>query len=117
MSNSEPGFVAATSYGSVKRDRFACLEGTFDTGILRTKPLELHGSTLHVNADVRFGRMQVSVLNPDGTDALDGTGEVGEKDSLDLSIPLDGLSQLKGRTVCLEFRLSNGRIYSFWMED
>ena len=113
--NDEPSFIAATSYGSIKRDRFAGLEASFDQGVLLTKTIQPSGRTLHINADIRFGRLQVKVLNADGKPIGGMDCRIREQDSLDFVLPLE-LMKTK-QPIRLEFRLSNGKLYSFWTDD
>ena len=109
-------FRAGVGMGTIKRDRFAALEASFEAGTLRTKPLVFEGARLHVNADVEFGLLEVTVLDADGGPLEGMRARVRGQDSVDVPVPLDGLAALSGKPVRLEFTLQNGHLYSFWVE-
>ena len=106
-------FRAGVGFGSIKLDRFCAMEATFDTGVLRTKPLLLDGRSLHMNVEAPFGRIGVRLLGPDGAE-LCGTA-VQETDGIDLPLDLD-LAGCGGQPVSVEFHITNARLYSFWVE-
>ncbi len=109
-------FRAGVGMGSVPVDRFAGLEASFDTGRLVTRPLLIQGQTLHVNADVRFGILEVSVLTETG-EPIEGCGTVIlSEDGVDIALPVDLGAVPIGAPVRLEIRLTNGRLYSVWAE-
>ena len=106
--------ACGAGFGTVKLDRFVAMEATFDAGQLRTKPLVIDGDLLHINANVAFGRLEVAVLDADGT-ALEGAcGVVANRDDIGIPVPIPGLGALRGRPLRLLFRLYNGQLFSFW---
>ena len=119
--------IAGLGLGSIKRDRFAALEGSFATGTMRSKPLSLAGEVgdsrgrqrqpnLHVNAEIPFGVLEAVFLEVNGDPIPGMTARVQERDSIDISIPMPGIEKLTDRPVRLELKVSNGRLYSFWVE-
>ena len=121
-------YIAGLGLGSIKRDRFAGLEGSFATGVLRTKPLSLakdvggsngsrSGLGLHVNAEVPFGVLEAGFLEVNGDPIPGMTARVQEQDSTDIPLPIPDIEKLTDRPVRLEIRVSNGRLYSFWVKQ
>ena len=109
-------FRAGVGLGSVKLDRFAAMQATFDTGTLVTRPLVFEGGRLRVNAAVEFGALEVSLLDANG-DSIEGMrARITGLDGTDLPVPMDGLGRLAGRPSCIRFDLQNGNLYSFWIE-
>ena len=109
-------FRAGIGAGLVKLDRFAGLEATFDTGKVRTKSVVLDGGTLHLNANVRYGKLNIVVLDDKKRLPIEGLeAEVQEMDSTDIAMPLKGLEKLKETPVRLEISVTNGKLYSLWM--
>jgi len=106
-------FVAGVGCGTIKVDRFAALEASFDAGTVRTKPLLYDGQRLHVNADVKFGRLEVALLDADGNEIEGSHANVQGQDGTDIAVPLNGLGPHAGQPVRLEFTIHNGRLYSF----
>jgi len=99
--------------GVVKIDRFCGMEASFDTGTLRTKPLLLDGRRLHLNAEAPFGRISITLMRPDGTAIAVATMQ--EIDDIDLPVEIN-LTELNGQPVCLEFNITNARLYAFRVE-
>jgi hypothetical protein len=104
---------SAVGLGTIKRDRFAAMEASFDAGTLRTRPIVFHGQRLHVNAGVKFGTLTVALLDQKGT-ALQ-KAVVQAQDGVDLPVPLK-LAGAAGKPVRLEFTLANAQLYSFWID-
>lgn len=123
-------FGGAVGLGSVKLDRFAALESTFDAGALRTKPILFEGTRLHVNANVKVGKLTVKALNEKGEPLPHMEAEVKEADGVDLLLPMKGFGKpatlragagrragkYANKPVRLEFALQNGQLFSFWID-
>jgi len=109
-------FRAAVGLGTIKLDRFAAMQASFEAGTLRTKPLIFEGRRLHLNAAVEFGTLEVRVLDADGEPLEGMQAIVTGQDAVDIPVALAGLEALRGRPVRLEFVLRNGRLYSFWFD-
>jgi len=106
-------YESAVGFGTIARDRFAAIEATFDPGVLRTRPLLLAGRRLHVNAGLKFGAMTVALLDPQGR-AVEKASVRGQ-DGIDLAVPLK-LDAAAGKPARLEFTITNGQLYSFWVD-
>jgi hypothetical protein len=106
-------YRAAVGIATTKQDRFAAMEASFDAGKLLTKPLILDGPRIHVNANVSFGSLEVTLLDPEGQPLERMQAKVSETDATDIPIPLD-LSAFLGKPLRIQFTLANGQLYSFW---
>src|SRR6185295_19071473 len=51
---------------TIQRDRFVSLDASFDGGEIRTKPLNLKGKRLHLNAQSDFGEINVEAFDVAG---------------------------------------------------
>jgi len=106
-------FTGGVGMGTVRLDRFAAMQATFDAGTLLTKPIVFEGGALHLNAAVEFGLLDVAVLGAEGEPIEGMAARIEGVDGVDLHVPLDGLDRLSGRPIRLCFTLRNGRLYSF----
>ena len=105
------------------RDRFASINASKDTGTLITRPLNFHGSKLHVNAAVApGGRLRVGIATRDGKpvpsyDTADCLPIDG--DGIDLPVAWKGREELAGlddSQVRLRFQMRDAKLFSFWIE-
>jgi hypothetical protein len=108
--------LAGVGMGSVRLDRFAALESSFETGTLRTRPLMLQGRQLHVNAAVEFGQLDVALLDEQGEPIEGLKATVRGRDEADIPLCLPSLGSVAERPVRIEFTLANGRLFSFWVD-
>lgn len=109
-----PPFRGAIGLATLKRDRFVAMEASFQPGKLRTKPFTHNGKRLHVNAAVPFGILDIGLLGEGGRVMQKAT--IQGKDSVDIVVSeLTSFSAVAGQPVQLEFSLSNGRLFSFWV--
>jgi len=106
-------FRAGVGMGTVKLDRFCAMEASFDTGILQTKPLLLDGHRLHFNAEAPFGRIGITLIGAEGNEIE--SAMMQEVDGIDLPVEMN-LSGVAEEPVVLEFRVTNARLYAFWVE-
>jgi hypothetical protein len=95
------------------RDRFVALQGSFDNPELLTKPLLLKGTTLHLNANARFGELTIWINDENGK-------EVGKSETITtdaLAIPVKwktDVSEVLAKPVTLRIRLKNAELFSLW---
>ena len=104
---------------TVKRDRFVCLEASFDGGYAETQPLILPEGFLHVNTQSRFGTLRVIVCDGEGRPIPGGESKPLSEDSLDAVVEWDTRSLMEfaqGRSVRFRFELKNAKLYSFWID-
>jgi hypothetical protein len=110
-----PPYRGGIGLATLKRDRFVAMEASLRPGTLRTKSFIHQGRQLHVNAAVKFGALTVSLLNADGSVQQKVT--VQGQDAVDIPMPeLTGLAARSGQPTRLEFNLTNGRLFSFWID-
>src|SRR5207247_9301583 len=57
---------SSIGFATIKRDRFVALEASFDGGEIETKPLQLKGPALHLNAKSDFGEIVVEMFDGHG---------------------------------------------------
>ena len=100
------------------RDRFVSIDGAENAGIVVTRPLDLAGHYLHLNAAAR-GRIRVAVLDEQGR-AISGLGLDDciplAEDALDVQVARKGRDALdvQGR-LRLQFELREAALFSFWI--
>jgi hypothetical protein len=103
-------------FATIQRDRYVALQASFDGGEIVTKPVQLQGRKLHINAKADFGEIIVEVLGMD--DRLLATSKPIQRDSLNLpvewNVPADW--PLEAR-VKLRLKLKNARLFALWCED
>jgi hypothetical protein len=105
---------------TMPRDRYVAREAGAEVGILRTPPLLLRGTKLTVNTDASHGELKVQICDTDGKPINGFT----EKDfravkTNTVDEPLrwkEPLSELNGKTVRLEFLLTNSQLFAFGLE-
>ena len=100
-------------FATVKRDRFVSLDASFDGGTILTKPLQLKGTSLHLNAKADFGEIVVEVLDADSKVAAE-SNPIAE-DGLDIPVAW-AEGELEGVTgpVTLRIILENARLFALW---
>jgi len=104
---------------TLRRDGFCSMESSFDGGCLTTVPLFLPRGDLHLNLKSDFGSAQVEVLDENGAPIPGAVSLPLRTDCCDATVSFpDGftMDSVLGRPVCLRFRLSNARLFSFWSE-
>ena len=101
------------------RDRFVSIDGAENAGIVVTRPLDLAGHYLHLNAAAARGRIRVAVLDEQGR-AIPGLGLDDciplAEDALDVQVAWKGRDALdvQGR-LRLQFELREAALFSFWI--
>lgn len=111
--------VGSIGLGTLRLDGFFSLDAGDETGTLVTKPLQLTESDLHVNADASGGQLRIAVL--------DEQGQPLPQFTLEDCIPMTSdsvrhqvrwkdanVAELAGRTVRLQFELTQTELYAFW---
>jgi hypothetical protein len=103
----------AIGFGTVRRDRFVSLGASFDGGRIVTKPLDLRGSRLHLNAKSDFGEIVVEALGPDGQVIARSTPI--REDGLDVPVAWEegSLDKVRGPIV-LRITLRNALVFALW---
>ena len=106
---------AAICLATLRRDGFISLDAADTEGIVQTKLFTVPGGRLHVNADVADGELVVETLSSDGKVAWRSTPINGDRSREEVRFD-EGDNTLNGKMVSLRFRLTNGKIYSYWFE-
>jgi hypothetical protein len=98
---------------TVARDRFVSLSASFDGGLLVTKPLQLRGRRLHLNAKADFGQISVEVLDPRGKVLV--RSKPVRADGLDLPVEWPaGTSEKLSTPVVLRITVRNALLFALW---
>jgi hypothetical protein len=102
-------------FASIKRGRFVSLEASFDGGEVITKPLVFKGSELFLNANCRFGSIQVSLLDEKGNEIPGWTSIVTAKDDIAIPVAFNqrDIESFAGQKISLRFTLSNAQLFGF----
>ena len=102
----------------LRLDGFASVAGSFDGGRLTTRPFELAGGELRVNAKADHGSLRVELLDEE-EGVLPGYGADRcvpiEEDGVDLPVRWWGARGLPPGPVRLRLHLVNARLYSYWV--
>lgn len=112
----EPQHERQIGLARMKRDRYAALETTHESGRLVTRPLICPGGRLTINADAREGEIHMRLLNADGQPIEPSTAirQVAKRDELAADIRLEKqLESRRGQPVRLEFSLQHASLYGF----
>lgn len=114
--NSSPEKWSAIGLARVRRGRFLSLEASFDGGTVTGIPFLLQGETFEINANTRYGTIDIELQSPQGEPLLDGwSARVSNEDdtAVPVTFPAGPLSQLAGQTVQAHFTLRNAQLYGF----
>lgn len=110
-----------TGLATLRRDGFASLDASATPGSVTTVPVQFKGRFPFVNVAAGGGELRAEIL--------DGAGKPIAPFSLENCVPIKtdstrqrlawhgvaDLSALVGQTVRFRFRLTNGRLYAFWV--
>ncbi len=114
---------ARLALAKLRLDGFFFLEAKEKPGTVVTKPFNLEGRRLEVNADARAGQVQIEILDADGKAIPGFSGkdatEYQAVDNLRLKPAWKDnkdLSALKGKVVRIRFRLVSARLYAFQIQ-
>src|SRR6185436_8556576 len=99
---------SSIGFATIKRDRFVALEASFDGGEIVTRPLQLKGRTLHLNAKSDFGEIIVELL--DVNDKVLTRSTSMQRDSLDIPVEWTGDPGKPPELIKLRIKLSNARL-------
>ena len=101
----------------MKKDRYVALAPGREEGMLRTPSFVVPGNRLTVNADASRGEVRVRLLDQDGK-PLKALGDAearpitGDTLAAEVRWPKP-LSALRGKPVCLEFRVRQAALFGF----
>jgi hypothetical protein len=110
-----------TSLAVLRRDGFTSMDAGATPGTLTTRPVRFGGKHLFVNVDAPAGELRVEVLDDRG-EVLAPFGAANcvpvRADKTAHGVSWKGaadLGEVAGKTVKFRFRLTNGKLYAFWV--
>jgi len=116
--------AGAICMARLRMDGFVSLKGGVEWGSVLTKPVQVTGGELRVNADAWRGRVCPEVVDADTGECLPGYSREDVMpmmaDSTDEAVRWrehPDLAGLRGRTVRLRFWLWQSELYAFWFGD
>ena len=102
----------------LRRDGFMSLDASDQEGRLTTKPFELNGRRLFINASVgKSGHVIVDVLNKSGNAVATSEPIVGDRPQVALRWERGTIANMEGTSLRLRFRVFNARLYSYWIDN
>ena len=114
---------SALCLARLRMDGFVSLKGGVEWGAVLTKPLDVSGAALHINADSWRGRVLTEVIDAGSGQPIDGYTKEdcipAIVDSIDERVQWRGrrdLSELAGRAIRLRFHLWQAELYSYWID-
>jgi hypothetical protein len=100
-------------FATVQLDRFVSLAASFDGGQIVTKPMEIKGKVLHLNATSDFGEILVEALDKDGRTVAES--KPVQQDALDIAVEWkQGSLGGSESPVTLRITLKNAHLYAIW---
>ena len=106
--------VCTTGLATLRRDGFASMDAGESEGTLTTRTLSFGGRHLFVNLDAPEGELRVELL--DGTKVLSTSAPLkGNGTKLRVEWPDGELVSEALKPRRFRFRLTKGRLYSFWV--
>jgi len=98
-------------FATVLRDRFVGIEASFDGGEVLTKPLQILGKELHLNARADFG--QIVIEATDRVGKLLAVSKPIKGDALDLLVDWEKPFDLR-IPVTLRIKMENAQLFALW---
>ena len=99
---------------TLRRDGFVSVEAGKEEGFLLTQPLQIEGSTLHLNVECR-GWLRVELTDDTGVPLQGYAAQVGAGDGLDVALDFAApLEALQAREVRLRISMQRANLYSYW---
>ena len=119
----EREWQTAIGLATIRLDGFVSVDGGASEGSLTTKPLQLKGQSLYVNADAAGGQLTAEVIDAATGDVIGAFTKAGcnavTGGSVKQKVSWSGaanLSSVRNRPVRLRFNLKNAKLYAFWTE-
>lgn len=117
--HNDPKGEMGIGLATLRLDGFVCLAAKEKLGRVVTKPFKLEGNKLRVNVDATDGELSVEVLDSDSNPSQGFSGSHAPTydgvDELRCEPTWEGedLSELKGKTIQLQFNIRNAKLYAF----
>jgi hypothetical protein len=105
--------VGRIGLARIKSGRFLALEASFQGGFVLTKPLVIDGAACYLNANTRYGSIDVALLGPKGDELSKSV--VQGKDDIRIKADFDEqtLNDIKGKPIQIRFTVRNAQLYGF----
>jgi len=114
--------AGALSLAILRPDGFVSADGEA-CGIITTKPFDLRGEDIYINADASWGEIYVEIADGETGKAIPGFWVPAEKpapfkgDSTSHKVAFKNPHDLVfDKPVCLRFYIYEASLYSFWIE-
>lgn len=109
------GTGGGIGFASIKRGRFVSLEASFDGGTVTTMPMVFSGSQLFVNANCRFGSVEISLADENGREIPGWTSTLEGKDNIAIPVTFNpgDFRSFSGQKISFIFKISNAQLYGF----
>ena len=106
--------IGAIGLAKIKRGRFVSLEASFDGGTVITKPLTFNGKRLYINANSKYGSINIGLLDQENNLISDSQRTISGLDSIRIPVPFKAnLSDVSDKPIKIKFELKNAQLYGF----
>jgi hypothetical protein len=107
----------AIGLAKIKRGRFVSLEASFDGGKIITKLLSFTSMNLFINADTRYGLINISILDENSNLIPGYQCAISGEDRIDMRVQFreKSLKDLSGRSIRIQFNVTNSRLFGFYI--
>lgn len=115
-------FHGGIHLAKLRRDGFVSLRAGAEPGFVDTRPVQLEGSHLYLNATAR-GQIKAEITDAQGRAAMPGWGSAqcvaitGDHLRTEVRWPGHDLRELRGKSVRVRFHLTDADLYSYWLEQ
>jgi hypothetical protein len=107
----------AVCLATLRRDGFVSLDVKEQPGILCTKPFILPGTKLYVNLNSLKGSLTIQVLDTAGNILAVSKTLEGDMIAEEVSWKQGDIGNSKGKPISLQFTLTSGSLYSYWIDN
>jgi hypothetical protein len=120
MGRPEPPGTGAIGLGTLRLDGFVSMDAGDELGTLVTRPVELEPGKVFVNADADGGSIIAEIVDQIGKPLPPftfGNCQPADADRVRQPLTWKGATALPTSPVRLRFRMTNARLYAFWVEE
>lgn len=111
----DDGSGMSTGLAFLRRDGFASMNADAAGGTLTTRPVQFSGKRSYLNVDNPDGELVVEILNADGEVAAESKPISADSTIQEVGWKSGSPADLAGQPVRFRFRLTNGKLYAFWV--
>ncbi len=109
--------TGAVCLATLRRDGFVSLDVKEQPGILCTKPFILPGTKLYLNLNSLKGSLTIQVLDTAGNILAISKTLEGDMIAGEVSWKRGDIGNSKGKPISLQFTLTSGSLYSYWIDN